>query len=123
MDGHRRRRIGASGRVAVLVGAAAALLLAAAACGDASTDSGGGGDFDADPAGPAVEVEDFTFTPADLTVPTGATVAWTFQDSAEHDVVADDSSFSSSLLNDGETYQFTFNTPGNYPYSCSVHRT
>lgn len=120
MDGHRERVIGASGRVAVLVGAAA-LLLGSAACGGAGPDEDGGGGSGADSAGPTVEVENFAYTPATLTVPTGATVTWKFEDSADHDVVADDDSFSSPLLNDGKTFQFMFTTPGNYPYICSVH--
>lgn len=120
MDKYRGRVIGASGRVVVIVGAAAALLLGSTACAGSDSDENGGSS-DAAPAGPIVEVKNFTYTPANLTVPTGATVTWKFEDSAPHDVLADDQSFSSSLLNDGETYQFTFTSPGSYPYICSVH--
>lgn len=110
--------IDASGRVAVIVGALVALLLGLTACGGSGSDEGGGSSSDSDPT---VEVKDFAYTPANLTVPTGATVTWTFEDSAVHDVMADDKSFSSPLLNDGKTYQFTFTKPGSYPYTCSVH--
>ncbi|MGH3928628.1 MAG: plastocyanin/azurin family copper-binding protein [Pseudonocardiaceae bacterium] len=120
MGKHRERVIGASGRAVLIVGAAAALLLGSTACGGADSDEDGGSS-DAAPAGLTVEVKDFTYTPTNLTVPTGATVTWKFEDSAPHDVLADDESFRSPLLNDGETYQFTFTKPGSYPYICSVH--
>lgn len=114
------RVIGASRRGAVLLGAAA-VLLGATACAGSGSDQGSGGSSGAAPAGPTVEVKDFSFTPANLSVPSGATVTWKFEDSASHDVKADDQSFSSPLLNDGKTYQFTFAKPGSYPYTCSVH--
>lgn len=120
MGKNRGRVIGASGRGVVIVGAAAALLLGSTACGGSDSNENGGG-FDAAPSGPTVEVKDFTYTPANLTVPTGTTVTWKFEDSAPHDVLADDQSFSSPLLNDGKTYQFTFTEPGSYPYICSIH--
>lgn len=120
MDRYRGRMIGASGRGAVIVGAAAALLLGSTACGGSDSDENGDSS-DAAPAGPTVEVKDFTYTPANLTVPSGATVTWKFEDSAPHDVLADDQSFRSALLNDGETYQFTFTESGSYPYICSIH--
>ncbi|MGH3937842.1 MAG: cupredoxin domain-containing protein [Pseudonocardiaceae bacterium] len=120
MSKHRGRAIGASGRSVVIICAAAALLLGSSACG--GSDSNDNGDSSgAAPAGPTVEVENFTYTPANLTVPTGATVTWKFEDSAPHDVLADDESFRSPLLNDGNTYQFTFGKPGSYSYICSIH--
>lgn len=120
MDKHWGRAIG-TGRRGVMIGsAAAALLLGSSACGSSNSNDNEGSP-DAAPTGPTVEVENFAYTPANLTVPTGATVTWKFEDSAPHDVLADDESFRSPLLSDGETYQFTFNEPGGYPYICSIH--
>lgn len=120
MTGDQRRWIGTSRRAAVVFGAAAMLALGATACGGSGSGEDGGTGSDAG-AGPTVEVKQFAFTPAELTAAAGTTVTWTFEDSAQHDVVADDGSFSSPLLRDGQTYQFTFPQPGNFPYSCSVH--
>lgn len=117
---HRGRRTGESRRAVVLLGAAAAVLLVPTACGDSG--AGGHGDGGSHAAtGPHVQVENFTYTPSNLTVPLGATVTWTFEDSAKHDVVAADKSFSSPLHRDGETYQFTFTRSGSYAYTCSIH--
>jgi plastocyanin len=71
-----------------------------------------------------VEVADFSFTPAVLTVAVGATVTWHFdQPSAPHNVVA---LTTPVLFNSGTpmgtgTYSFTFTTPGRYDYLCQIH--
>jgi plastocyanin len=49
------------------------------------------------------------------------TVAWTNDDSAPHTVTADDGSFSSGNLNPGDSYTYTFTTPGTYAYHCNYH--
>ena len=69
----------------------------------------------------AVVMESFAFTPAELTVPVGATVTWTNRHGARHDVVAADGTFTSPLFGEGETFSFTFTAPGEYPYVCSIH--
>jgi plastocyanin len=68
-----------------------------------------------------VVMESFAFTPAELTVPVGATVTWVNRHAANHDVVADDGTFASPLFGTGETYSFTFTESGQYPYRCSIH--
>jgi plastocyanin len=72
-------------------------------------------------AGHEVVMEGFAFTPAELTVAVGTTVTWTNRDAARHDVVADDGTFASPLFGAGETFSFTFESPGEYPYTCTVH--
>jgi len=69
----------------------------------------------------AVVMESFAFTPAELTVPVGATVTWTNRHGARHDVVAADGTFTSPLFAEGETFSFTFTAPGEYPYICTIH--
>jgi amicyanin len=71
-----------------------------------------------------VDIVDFAYSPATLTVKAGTTVKWTNRDSAPHDVVARQSSPNapdSNLLSKGETYSFTFNVPGTYEYFCTPH--
>ena len=71
--------------------------------------------------GSMVEINNFMFTPMTLTVPVGGTVTWTFDDSTQHTVTADDNSFSSSPMGSGQTYTPTFTTAGTTPYHCSIH--
>jgi len=63
------------------------------------------------------------FNPSTITVVIGInnTVIWNNDDSAPHTVTANDGSFSSGNLNPGDSYTFTFTTPGTYSYHCSYH--
>src|SRR5437879_2786405 len=69
--------------------------------------------------GTAVNISDFKFNPATLTVPVGTTVTWTNQDEEPHTVAAKDGSFHSPGMDTYATYSFTFATPGSYDYICS----
>jgi plastocyanin len=71
--------------------------------------------------GDAVSIADFSFQPATLTVPVGATVKWTNNDSTGHTVTADDGSFKSERLGSGAAYSQTFATAGTFAYHCSIH--
>ncbi|MFA6526182.1 MAG: plastocyanin/azurin family copper-binding protein [Candidatus Buchananbacteria bacterium] len=68
-----------------------------------------------------IEMRNYSFNSATVTINRGTTVIWTNFDSAPHDVVADNKSFSSSLFGQGQSYSFTFTTIGTYTYYCSVH--
>jgi plastocyanin len=71
--------------------------------------------------GPPVTIDNFTFSPATLTVASGTTVTWTNQDDMVHTVTAADRAFSSKGLETGDTYSYTFTTPGTYTYFCALH--
>ncbi len=68
-----------------------------------------------------VSIGDNTFSPNKITVPVGATVVWTNEGQRPHTVTADDGSFDSGRMDNGATFQQTFNTPGTYPYYCDFH--
>lgn len=68
-----------------------------------------------------VQIRDFTFTPGNLQVPVGATITWTNYDSAPHSATADDGTWDTGVLNEGQHASVTFNTPGDYSYYCIVH--
>ena len=68
-----------------------------------------------------VSISGFSFKPAELTVKIGATVTWTNQDSATHDVRAADSSWGSEALTKGQSFSMTFDKEGTYEYVCSFH--
>ena len=69
----------------------------------------------------AIDIVDFAFAPAELTVPVGTTVTWTNNDSVPHTATAEDGSFSSDTLNQGDSFSFTFDTPGTFTYVCALH--
>ncbi|MBU6398922.1 MAG: cupredoxin domain-containing protein [Verrucomicrobia bacterium] len=71
-----------------------------------------------------VDIANFSFTPQIVTINTGDTVEWIMQDQAtEHNVVSTTPAgiLGSPLLMVGQTYSFTFQTPGTYDYECSLH--
>ncbi len=68
-----------------------------------------------------VQIEQFKFTPATLTVPVGTTVNWTNKDGTLHTVTSTTKVFASDGLDQGGTFSYTFTTPGTYPYSCKLH--
>lgn len=71
--------------------------------------------------GPQVTIDNFAFSPATLTVPSGTTVTWTNQDDMVHTVTETNRSFSSKGLETGDTYVHTFTAPGTYTYFCALH--
>jgi len=110
-----------------------AVLAALTTVAASGSDSGGGG---APPAtatasassgsapaggGSTVEIMNFMFMPGSLTVPVGTTVTWKFDDSTDHTVSADDNSFASSPMANGQTFTHTFSTAGTVAYHCSIH--
>jgi plastocyanin len=71
----------------------------------------------------SVEIKDFAFTPPTITVPAGTTVTWTNHDAAPHTATADDKSFDTGRLEQGQSGGVTFDTPGTYTYTCTFHPT
>jgi plastocyanin len=84
--------------------------------------------------GGAVSIDGLAFKPPTITVAAGDTVTWTVTQSigAQHSVTSGkpggadvgkvfDSGF--VLQNNGDSYKFTFDTPGTYDYFCQVHPT
>jgi plastocyanin len=67
----------------------------------------------------SVEISNFAFNPAKLTVKKGATVTWTNNDQAPHAIKSE--SFNSDILQSGEKYSMTFGDAGVFNYSCSIH--
>lgn len=71
--------------------------------------------------GYTVEVIDSRFQPGEITVPVGATVTWIHQAQLSHTVTADEGLFDSGTLRAGDTFSFTFEEAGEYPYYCKFH--
>lgn len=74
----------------------------------------------ADDGGPSITIENFDFSGAD-TVDVGTTVTATNQDGVAHTWTSDDGVWNSGSLSNGESFEFTFDEPGEYSYFCSIH--
>ena len=68
-----------------------------------------------------VAIVDFAFQPALIIVGVGDTVEWTNTGNAKHTVDSDTEIFESDILNHRETFRYTFNDPGIFPYHCDIH--
>ncbi len=68
-----------------------------------------------------VTIDNFVFEPGRLTVKAGTTVTWTNRDDIPHTVAAKERLFKSKVMDTDESYSFTFSTPGEYTYFCSLH--
>jgi plastocyanin len=118
----------------LLLVAIAAAVLALAGCGGSTSAPAASATPATSPAadGATVAIKDFAFAPQTLTVPVGATVTWTNNDSAAHTVTSADSMatdaattdlFDSGLMGDGDTFTHMFDTAGTFYYLCTPHRT
>ena len=68
-----------------------------------------------------VKIDNFSFTPARITVKAGAAVTWINEDDIPHAVASSTRLFKSKALDTDDKYSFTFTTPGVYQYFCSLH--
>ena len=73
-----------------------------------------------------IVLNDNSFSPATMTIQAGTTITWTHRGNQVHTVTsgqrgAADGVFNSGDLNNGNTFQFTFSTPGTYNYHCLYH--
>lgn len=66
-------------------------------------------------------MQNYAFQPANLQVKVGTTITWTNQDNAPHSVTFKNGMKDSGLLSQGQSFSYTFNTPGTYQYYCTVH--
>lgn len=75
------------------------------------------------PGAHVVQIENFSFNPPTLNVPAGTTVTWVNHDDEPHTATssANPRTFASPPLDTGDTFSFTFSTPGTYPYFCAIH--
>ncbi|HEY1966541.1 MAG TPA: cupredoxin domain-containing protein [Pseudonocardia sp.] len=126
-------------RVAAVLGTVAAALLLGG-CGDtqsgpdattpvAAATSMPGMDMSAAPAADTtpvatntVKIENFAFSPAVVTVKAGTTVTWTNNDTDPHTVTSmNNGPVKSPPMQQGDTFHYTFTTPGKFEYLCTIH--
>ena len=71
----------------------------------------------------AITIQNFAFSPTDLTVAPGATVTVTNKDQVTHTLTATKGGFDTGDIPAGQSKTFTApKTPGTYPYICSIHQ-
>ena len=71
----------------------------------------------------AVAIENFTFTPATITVSAHSRVTWTNRDDIPHTVTsaATPRLFHSGPLDSGDSFSFVFDISGTFRYFCALH--
>ena len=68
-----------------------------------------------------VTIDNFTFTPPELTVAVGTTVKFVNHDDIPHTVVDKNKAFRSKALDTDDAYSITFASAGTFDYFCSLH--
>jgi plastocyanin len=73
-------------------------------------------------SGVDVKIKNFTFSPASLDAKVGDKVTWTNGDDVAHTVTFDDAANGGSgSLNNGNSFEMTFDKAGTYAYHCKIH--
>jgi plastocyanin len=99
-------------RIAPLLGVVGVVSLLAVALPELST--AGEAVFAAAASPATVNIDNFAFAPATLTVTAGTTVTWKNEDDSPHRI-------KSAALDTDDTFSHTFAAPGEYPYICTIH--
>jgi plastocyanin len=72
-------------------------------------------------AAASIAIDNFSFTPKEITVAAGTTITWVNHDDVPHTVVSPEKKFRSKALDTDDQFSFTFTDAGTYNYFCSVH--
>jgi plastocyanin len=68
-----------------------------------------------------ISMEDDRFAPKAITIAAGTTVTWVNNGADWHSVAAFDGSFESGQISPGDSFSYTFTTPGDFSYICKHH--
>jgi len=68
-----------------------------------------------------ITIDNFTFTPKELTVAVETTVKWVNHDDIPHTIVEKKTTFRSKALDTDDSYSFTFTSAGTFDYFCGLH--
>ena len=68
-----------------------------------------------------IKIDNYSFSPVDITVPVGTTVRWINHDDVPHTVKSNDGIFKSKALDTDDKFSIVFDKPGVYEYFCSIH--
>ncbi|MBI2032911.1 MAG: cupredoxin domain-containing protein [Candidatus Levybacteria bacterium] len=68
-----------------------------------------------------IEMKDFTFIPKIIKVNKGTKISWINKDKIEHSATADDKTFDTKLIREGNTESLVVTKTGKITYHCSSH--
>ncbi len=68
-----------------------------------------------------INIQNFAFSPAQLTIKKGDSVTWTNLDSVAHTATSDTGAFDSGSLGKNASWTRTFNETGTFNYHCAPH--
>lgn len=68
-----------------------------------------------------VKVVDINYQMKIITIPVGTTVIWEYDAALPHTVTSDTNVFNSGTMGEGDTFSFTFDEAGVFPYYCTFH--
>jgi plastocyanin len=71
--------------------------------------------------GPTIDITQFAFAPAEITVEPGTTVTWVNHDQVPHAVASADKAIASKALDTDDRFAHTFDRSGDYAYYCTLH--
>jgi plastocyanin len=72
---------------------------------------------------PRINIDNFAFGPAEITVAPGTKVTWENRDDIPHTVTdaGEPKAFKSAARDTGEAFSYIFPVPGTYHYFCALH--
>jgi plastocyanin len=94
---------------------------AAVADSPPATGPPGGGAAAHKAASASVNMGDFFFSPASVTVAVGDTVTWRNTGEAPHNATGNGGSFSTATVDGGQSTSHTFSSAGTFSYICTIH--
>ena len=68
-----------------------------------------------------ITIDNFTFSPKEMTIPVGTTVKWVNHDDIPHTIVEKNVTFRSKALDTDDSYSYTFASAGEFNYFCGLH--
>jgi plastocyanin len=68
-----------------------------------------------------ITIDNFSFSPPELTVAVGTTVKFVNHDDIPHNIVNKDKVFRSKPLDTDDAYSYTFASAGTFDYFCGLH--
>lgn len=76
----------------------------------------------ADKGNAVIQIKNFVFNPATVTIMQGSTVTWQNSDSTDHQIQGNNlTNFESGVLGKNDKFTFTFDQVGVWPYRCTIH--
>lgn len=68
-----------------------------------------------------IDIDNYAFKPAQLTIPAGTKVTWMNKDKIAHTATSNDKRFDSGLIGTNAEFSYTFTASGTYGYHCTPH--